>query len=134
MLPLSYLDYPFALVENLNDFYMTSDKLPEVTKVHNILDSARVLLKLPPRRIKLYVAEGSRAYKIEFYTPQGVSKVPICWLVYLPLEKRLDLFDATNPDVPIVQWKNKHVTWTSYSQLFQYAQVDKVFQGIVLSS
>lgn len=134
MLDTSYLSYPFALVENLNNFYMTSDKLPEVIKVHNIFDSARVLFKLPPRRIKLYVSEGNRAYKIELYSPQGVSKIPIGFIVYLPLEKRLDLFDSMNPDVPIIQWKNKQLAWTSYSPLYQYSQVDKVFQGLVLSS
>ncbi len=134
MLDISYLSYPFALVENLNNFYMTSDKLPEVIKVHNIFDAARVLFKLPPRRIKLYVSEGNRAYKIELYSPQGVSKTPIGFIVYLPLEKRLDLFDSMNPDVPIIQWKNKQLAWTSYSPLYQYSQVDKVFQGLVLSS
>ena len=134
MLDVSYLSNTFALVENLNDFYMTSDKLPEVIKVHGILDAARILYKLPPRRIKLYVAEGIRVYKIEMYSPQGVSKLPIGWFIYLPSEKRLDLYDGSNPDTPAIQWKNKKPVWMSCSPLYQYAQVEKLFQGVILSS
>lgn len=134
MLATPYLSYPFALVENLNAFYMTSDKLPEVTKVHGIIDASRLLFKLSTRRIKLYVAQGMRAYRIELYSPQGISKSPIGWIVYLPQERQLDLYDAFNPDSPVIQWKNKRVAWTGYSQLFQFAQIDKVFQGIVLAS
>ena len=134
MLDTSYLQYPFALVENLNDFYMTSDKLPEVIKVHGILDATRILYKLPPRRIKLYVAEGARIYKIEMYTPQGTSKIPIGWFIYLPTEKRIDLYDGMTPNVPAIQWKNKKPVWMSCSLIYQYAQIEKLFQGIILSS
>lgn len=134
MLSISYNDLPFALVENQIDFYMTSDVLPEVSKVRSIVDASRLLFKLPPNKIKVYVAEGSRVYKIELYLAQGSQKVPFGWFVYLPTEKRLDMYDAMNPDIPTIQWKNKKLEFASYSPLMKVAQVDKVFQGILLSS
>ena len=135
MLSISYNDLPFALVDNLVDFYMTSEALPEVGKVRSISDAARLLFKLPPNKLKVYVSEGSRVYKIELYPPQGPSiKIPFGWFVYIPKEKRLDLYDVSSPDTPIIQWKNKKLAYSSYSPLMMFAQVDKVFQGIRLSS
>ena len=134
MLSISYNEFPFALVENQVDFYMASGTLPEVGKVRSIVDAARLLFKLPPNKIKLYVAEGSRIYKIELYPPQGSFKIPFGWIVYMPKEKRLDMYDAKTPDEPIIQWKNKKLAYASYSPLMMFAQVDKVFQGILLSS
>lgn len=135
MLSISYNDLPFALVDNLVDFYMTSEALPEVGKVRSISDAARLLFKLPPNKIKVYVSEGSRVYKIELYPPQGPAiKIPFGWFIYIPGEKRLDLYDVSTPDAPIIQWKNKKLAFSSYSPLMKFAQIDKVFQGILLSS
>ena len=134
MLSTEYNELTFGLVKNLTEFYRTSSELPEVTKVRQVVDAARLLFKLPTPRVKLFVSQGGHVYKVELYPPTGPSKVPFGWIVYMPQERRLDLCTVDNPGVPVLQWKNKKLVYTSCLDLFKFAQIEKIFQNIVLAT
>lgn len=134
MLSTEYNEMEFGLVKNLTEFYMTSSELPEVTKVRQVVDAARLLFKLPMPRVKLFVSQGGHVYKIELYPPSGPSKIPFAWVIYMPQERRLDVCSVENPGLPVLQWKNKKLVFTSCTDLFKFAQIEKLFQGLVLSS
>lgn len=134
MLSIGYKDLEFALVKNLTEFYMTSSELPEVTKVRQVVDASRLLFKLPMPRVKLYVSQGDHIYKVELYSPTGTVKLPFAWVIYIPKERRLDILSIDNPDMPILQWKNKKLVFANCSDLFKFAQIERLFQGIVLAT
>ena len=123
----------FGLVTNLTEFYTTASELPEVTKVRQVVDASRLLFKLPMPRVKLYVAQGVNVYTIELYPPTGTIKFPFAWIIYIPKEKRLDICSVEDPELPVLQWKNKKLVFANCSDLFKFAQIDKLFQNLVLS-
>lgn len=136
MIDYSYTSsYLYASVEKLAGFYKDSDKLPETVKIRSIMGSIRGLFRVPQTKIKLYVAGGARIYKFEILSPDSVQPLPIGAIYYLPLEKRLDLYDySISWDIPMIQWKNKKVVSSGCSILANRAGYDKLFQSIVLSS
>jgi len=131
MLNTNYNLLQFSAVGNLPSFFR--EKLSEITKIKSIYENTKMLFNLPPDRLKLFVAEGERVYKIIFFTPD-IHKYPIGWFVYLPLQSRLDLYEANSPDIPFIQWKNKKPVFKNYSELLSFAGADKLFNRVVIVS
>ena len=122
-----YNSLQFSLVEDINDFFRAN--LPEMPKVKAICDQTRHLFSLPNDCIELYVSQGDRVYKIVMLLTDS-SRAPFGNIVYLPFEKRLDLYTGES-GYPIAQWKNKTLTYSGYPLVFQKAGVDKIFSKIV---
>lgn len=129
MLSTRYNYSNFALILDVADFYRGS--LKEISKVRSIVDSVKMLFHIPGNAIKLYVAEGERIYKVEFYS-SSLDKFPLGWIVYLPLEDRLDLYDSTiSTAMPYVQWKNKKPVFKNFAGLLDVVHVERLFDSIV---
>lgn len=128
----SYVILNFSEVIDTADFFRTSG-LKEIPKIRSIIDSAKMLFKVPGNAIKIYVAEGKRIYKIVFYK-STLDKVPFAWLVYLPESRRMDLYDSTNPTVPLIQWKNKRPVFKNFTGLLDIIGVDTMFSRLITVS
>ena len=129
---LFYNSLNFSLVTDLAEFYRS--KLAEISRIRSMVDSAKILLHLPSSTIKVYVAEGMRVYKIELYKTT-LDKVPFCWIVYMPQQKRLDLYDLEkSSQAPLIQWKNKKPVFKNYTSLFDLLSIDKLFGRIITVS
>lgn len=127
MLNLNYKWLNFSKVTDYDNFYKES--LPEIIKIKGIIENSKILFSMPQSRIILEVAEGERVYKISLLT-SGTNKSIFGTLVYLPLDKRLDLY-GYNTEYPLIQWKNKKVAYTSYETIFDLAKIDRSFDKIV---
>lgn len=127
MLNLNYKLLNYSIVEDYDAFYRES--LPEIIKIKSIIESGKTLFSLSQNRVILSIAEGERVYKIEFLT-SGANKSVFGTLYYMPTLKRLDLY-GYNTEYPLIQWKNKKVSYTSYETLFDMAKIDKCFDKIV---
>lgn len=129
MLSLNYNILNFSQVTDFADFYRTQQK--EISKIHSIIDSIKMLLHIPGNAIKLFVAEGERVYKIIFYS-NSLDRVPLGWFIYLPLENRVDLYDSTlSTEMPYIQWKNKKPVFKNFSGLLDLVHVERLFDGII---
>lgn len=129
MLSLNYNILNFSQVTDFSDFYRTQQK--EVSKIHSIIDSIKMLLHVPGNAIKLFIAEGERVYKIIFYS-NSLDRVPLGWFIYLPLENRIDLYDSTlSTEMPYIQWKNKKPVFKNFSGLLDSVHVERLFDGII---
>lgn len=128
MLEINYNQINFSLVVDLPDFYKS--KLPEIVKVRSLIDSCKLLFKLPGDRVILEVSESDRIYKITLQNPD-IKRTLLGVIVYLPLQNRLDLFLPDNLEIPLIQWKNKQVVHKNYSMLLDRAGMDKLFSRLV---
>ena len=126
MLSLDYLKLSFADISDLNSFYR--ERLPEIPKIKSFINTLRLMYSLPPSRIQVQVGEGSRVYKIIM---KDNKKNIFGWFVLIPLETRVDLFDYSSPEVPIIQWKNKKAITKNYNQVLINAKIEKVFDRII---
>lgn len=126
MLSLNYLKLSFADIQDLNSFYR--ERLPEIPKLRSFINTLRLMFSLPPTRIQLQVGQGARVYKVMM---KDTKKRVFGWFVLMPLESRIDLFDYTNPEVPVIQWKNKKAVTKNYDEVLINAGIEKVFDRII---
>ena len=131
MLSLNYNNLQFSTVVNNVDLF--KEKLPEITKIRSMVDAIRLLFNISSDRVKIQVAEGKRVYKLILQLP-NVHKTIFGWFVYMPEQKRLDLYDAINPEIPYMQWNNKNLVFKSYSSLLNLLKIDKLLNKIVILS
>lgn len=128
LLETSYNSAMFSQVTDLSDFFSTN--LPEMKILKAIYNAIKLTFKTVEGRIIMQCAEGSRIYKLTILT-NDVHRYPIGWLVYIPLQKRLDLYMQDSPHLPLIQWKNKKPVFKNYSELLDKAGLDKIFANIV---
>lgn len=128
MLNINYNQLNFALVTNLNDFFKT--KLPEMTQVRSIYDNSKILFNVPGNNIRVMCAEGERIYKFIILS-LGVQKIPIGWFVYIPAQKRIDLYTPDSPLIPMIQWKNKKPVFKNYSAFLDRVGFDRLFDKLI---
>lgn len=127
MLSTSYNYYSFAVVQDQADLFKSN--LPEIPKLRSIIDNSKVLFSLPSNKVILEVAEGEQAYKITLLTP-GVEKIPIGFMVYLPSQRRLDIYTTDNTTIPIIQFKGRKVAFSNVSMLLERAGFSKLFERL----
>jgi len=128
MLSINYQLLEFAKVTNLQNFYKSN--LQEIPKVRSLMESIKLQFSLPSSNLELYVSEGSRVYKIVLLEP-GVKKYPFGYFIYLPLERRLDLYLAENTSIPYIQWKNKKIVFKTYPYFLERAGINEIFRKFV---
>ena len=111
MLPLVYNGVNFAIVQDRADFLKETSK--EVRIVGNLFYAAKISLGVPVDRINIYVAEGSRMYKLEFLSPNPTKEL-IGQAIFIPGDRRLDIFNAPDMQVPLMQVVAKKVLFKNY--------------------
>ena len=127
MLNLNYKLLNYSQVSDYDSFY--KEALPEVLKVKGAIEACKILYSMSNNRIILSVAEGERVYKIDLLT-SGANKSIFGTLIYMPLDKRLDLY-GYDTNIPLIQWKNKKVVFNNLETLLELAKADKIFSNII---
>ena len=127
MLNTSYNAYSFAIVQDQSDLFKSG--LPEIPKLRALVDNSKLLFSLPSNRVILEVAEGERVYRITLLNP-GVNKIAIGYLVYLPEQRRLDIYTSDDQVTPIIQFKGKKVVFCNVPTLLERAGFSKLFEKL----
>ena len=128
LLNINYNSLVFSEVKDNADFFNT--KLPEIINIKALYGSIKLSLKIPEGKLVIFCAEGERVYKIVVLS-NDIHKYPIGWFVYIPQQKRLDLYTLSSSEIPLIQWKNKKAVFKNYDLLLDMAGLDKVFTNIV---
>ena len=127
MLPVNYNNLAFADVTDLADFFKT--KLPEINKV--LMGACKLLFNLPQKNVLLQVSQEARVYKYLFLSPD-VHKTVLGLVVYLPTERRLDIYDGSDGGaLPTIQWVGKKVVWRNYPTLLDMAGFPRLFDKLI---
>lgn len=130
MLDNSYIFWPISEVKNKDKDTLFKSKLPEMIPLKSLVNQIRLLFKVPNTCIRLGVVEEKRIYRIQVYSNSGSSKSEIAYFFYLPLEKRLDLYEPGNA-VPIIQWKSRRCVFKGLSMLYQCIGLERLFTPVV---
>lgn len=129
MLDNSYIFSPVSEVKHKDRDTLFKTRLPEMTSLRSIINQIRLLFKVPGTCLKLGVIDEKRIYRIGVYT-NDTSKSEIAFFFYIPLEKRLDLYEPGNA-IPILQWKSKRCVFKGFSPMYQKIELEKLFTPIV---
>lgn len=129
MLDTSYIFWPISEVKHKDRDTLFKTKLPEMISLRSIVNQVRLLFKVPSTCIKLGVIDEKRIYRIGIYT-NDTSKSEIAFFFYIPLEKRLDLYEPGNA-IPILQWKSRRCVFKGISPMYQKIELEKLFMPVV---
>ena len=101
-----------------------------MTQVRSIYDNSKILFNVPGNNIQVMCAEGERIYKFIILS-LGVQKMPIGWFIYIPEQKRIDLYTPDSPMIPMLQWKNKKPVFKNYSAFLDRVGFDRLFDKLI---
>ena len=130
MQPLFYMSENYSIVASKADFF--KNRLPETPILRKLYDSVKLTFGLPTDRVIISVAEGKRYYKLTLLSTD-IKKYTIGEIYFLPEIKGLDIFIPDNPNVPLLQWRNKKPVWKNYSTLLDMVGLDKLFGKLINS-
>lgn len=126
-LSFDYMLDKYMLVSDKQDFFRIT--LPEISKLRTLCSSCANLFKVSQTNISIAVSkrEENKVYRLGIESKQsGV----IALLYYIPSEGRLDLYDS-DPNTPLIAWKNRRCVFKNYSELLKILGIDKLFQPII---
>lgn len=124
MLRLSYQGLPFAEVKNVTGFFK-DETHKNALKVKSIYDNIKILFGL--NTLTMLIAEGVDVYKYVIRS-QDHRKTPLGEIIYIPDERRLDIWDGGM--YPLVQFKGKVIAHKGYTALLDMAKLDRLFEKL----
>lgn len=126
---VNYLNMNYAKVVNKLDFFKSKNN-PEMIQVKSLYESIKLLFNLPSDRVELETVEGNRIYKYNIISPT-VQRLILGFIVYLPLEKRLDIYTVDNLNLPLIQFKDKKPVFKNYSSFLDRVGLDRLFNKLL---
>lgn len=125
---ITYNMLEFADVKNPTDFFKTGDP-KEMIPLRTLYNNARLLWGLGADQILLSIAQGQAIYKLALLV-ENKRSIFGC-LVYIPGQKRLDLYTSESPEIPLIQWKRQKVVNKTYPLLLDLAGIEKMFSRLI---
>lgn len=124
----NYLGMKYAMVADKADFFKSN--LPEMIQVRSLYEAIKLLFDLSSERVQIETVEGARIYRYTLLSPT-VQRNVLGWIVYIPLEKRLDIYTVRDFNTPLIQYRNKRPVWKNYSMMLDRAGFDKLFNRLL---
>lgn len=125
---ITYNRLEFANIKNLTDFFKTGDP-KEMIPLRTLYNNVRLLWNLGADQVLLSVAQGQNVYKLTLFVKNKRS-VFGC-LVYIPEQKRLDLYTSESPEIPLIQWKRQKAVYSTVPLLLSLAGLEKLFARLI---
>lgn len=128
------MDFSHSMMSNTTvfdreDFFRSG--LPEMHSLKSLINVASRLFKIPTTNIILSVVDDiPRVYCLTLLE-NSVQKLPFGKIYYLPLQKRLEVYDMENPSVPLHVWIKKKIQYSRTSMLQQKTETHKSFDPLV---
>lgn len=128
-LDFSHAMMPNTTVSDKEDFFRSG--LPEMHSLKSLISVSSRLFKIPTTNIILSVVdEIPRVYCLTLLET-SVQKLPFGKIYYLPLQKKLEVYDMENPNIPLHVWVKKKIQFSRTSMLQQKAETHKNFDSLV---
>lgn len=125
---ITYNMLEFADIKNPTDFFKTGDP-KEMIPLRTLYNNTRLLWGLGADQILLSVAQGQVVYKLTLFM-KNKRNIFGC-LVYIPGQRRLDLYTSESPLIPLIQWKKQKVVNKTYPLILELAGIEKMFSRLV---
>lgn len=131
---MAALDFSHSMMSSTtvfdkDDFFRSG--LPEMHSLKSLINVASRLFKIPTTNIILGVLDDvPRVYTLTLLET-SVQKLPFGKIMYLPLQKRLEIYDMENPNIPLHVWIKKKIEFSRTSVLQQKTETHKSFDPLI---
>lgn len=124
----NYLGMKYAEVTNKTDFFKNA--LPEMMQVRSLYEAIKLLFNVSSERVKIETVEEARIYRYTILNPTVIKNV-LGWIVYIPQQKRLDIYTVRDFNTPLLQFRNKKPVWKNYPLFLDRIEFDKLFTKLL---
>ena len=118
-----------TLVTDKDDFFRSG--LPEMYSLKSLMNVASRLFKIPVNNVVLSVVDDATRVYCFTLLEANVNKLPFGKIYYLPLQKRLDLFDMEDLYTPLHVWVKKKIEFSRTSILQQKSESHRVYDPLI---
>lgn len=116
-------------VADKDDFFRSG--LPEMVSLKSLISVSSRIFNIPTTNVILGVFEDlPRVYCLDLLE-QSVNKTSFGRIFYLPLKKRLEIYDSENLNVPLYVWVKKKVQFSRTTILEQKVESHRRFDALI---
>lgn len=124
MLKIDYQASQWVDVPDILEFFRDHGNIKEINRVKQLNDNLKFIF--PGTTTTLQIVQGEGVYK--FIVSR--KKVVYGWVVFIPGDKRFDIYEAENPMIPMIQVKQKKIYHRTYSNLLAAANLERLFEKL----
>ena len=128
MLNVDYNKLVFAEVKNVTGFFK-EEAGANAMKVKSLYDSIKLTFGL--NSLVMMVAQEADVYKYVILG-QDVRKTVLGSIVYIPKDKRLDIW-LPGDILPMLQFKGRSVVFKNYAALLDKLGLDRMFDKLIVN-
>ena len=129
LLDITYNNLSFSNIVNTADFFKSGPS-SEMISVKTLYNNIKILFGLNSERVIISLSEANRVYKFTLSLPNDIKKI-FGFIVYIPSQRRIDIYTSENVQVPLIQYKGKKIMYKSYPYLLDKAGLDKLFTKLI---
>ena len=129
LLDITYNNLVFNDIVNITDFFK-SGPASEMISVKTLYNNIKILFGLTSERVILSLSEVNKVYKFTLLMPNDKKNV-FGFIVYIPGDRRIDIYTSENVQVPLIQWRGKKIMYKSYPFLLDKIGLDKLFSKLI---
>lgn len=127
---ITYLKLSFSDIKDPVSFFK-SGNIGNVNSLRTLWNNIKIIWNLRNDEIKMALAEGGGNQEIYRFTL--ISKKSIFgFLVYIPGQKRIDLYTSENINIPLVQWKGRKIVYKTYPLLLDKMGIERLFEKLTI--
>lgn len=129
LLDITYNNLSFSNIVNTTDFFKSGPS-SEMISVKTLYNNIKILFGLNSERVIISLSEANRVYKFTLLMPNDIKNV-FGFIIYIPSQRRLDIYSSENVQVPLIQYKGKKIMYKSYPYLIDKVGLDKLFSKLI---
>lgn len=127
---ITYLKLSFSDIKDPVSFFK-SGNIGSVNSLRTLWNNIKIIWNLRNDEIKMALAEGGSNQEIYRFTL--ISKKSIFgFLVYIPGQKRIDLYTSENINIPLIQWKGRKIVYKTYPLLLDKMGIERLFEKLTI--
>lgn len=121
---ITYLRLKFSDIKDVNSFF-NSDKLYG-NSVKILYNNIKLVFGLVSSNILVSRSDVNNVFKFTIKDKNSIFG----FIIYIPLQNRIDIYTSENVQVPLLQIKNKKIVYKTYSMFLEKLGVEKLFEKL----
>lgn len=125
---ITYLNLEFSDIKNPLDFFQTGGSVSEMGLLKTLYNNIKLTWKIENNDIKMSLSTVNKVYRFTLLNKRNIFG----FLIYIPDQKRIDLYTSENLQIPLIQWKKRKIVYKTYPLLLEKLGIEKLLEKIPL--
>lgn len=122
---ITYLQLQFASIKDPNAYFNSGGS--SMSYLRRLYNNIKLIWGLENNNLDLSVSESQEVYRFSMMYKRTIFG----FVIYIPKQKRIDLYTSENVNLPLIQWKNKKVVFAALPLVITKAGLEKLLDRLV---